>query len=655
MSDGSVQQCDALEIFSRTCGGTGCHSESNPAAGLDLLSPGVEARVVGVDGVDCFGVYANPARPEQSLLYTKVDENPTCGNRMPLGGTPLSLEEITCIRDWISGLTPVVPDASRPDASADAAFDASVPDAASTSECTVGQKQSCFGGPSSFAGVSHCKAGTQTCLDTERWGPCTDQSLPQVELCLTPVDENCDGETPECGAAWSLGIGGPRNQSVEGVAADSEGNIVIMGSFEDAWDFGGGPLVSPGVGDSNENNVFLAKYDSVGTPIWSKQFGDTSNQLGSGIALDPRNDDIVILIRARGTTDLGGEPLTVRGDSDVIVARFTKDGTHRWSRVFGGSMLDRAERVAVDPSGHVLIGGKFTGELPIVGLSNLAAEGITDGFVIKLDESTGETAWALRIGGSGDDDYVFGLEADANGDVYVTGRFDGTLELGTTTLASAGSRDIFVAKLTADGAYDWATAIGAEQDDRAYDLVVDRANARVYLAGHISGTVKFGSDDVSSSGDRDLFVAALSTDGSALWAKAYGDDADQLGSDLDFATTKWLALALAPGGDLVIAGPLWGSAEFDASSPGGLGLLRAAGDGTKSDIFFARLSADGAFVTGGVFGRTGSELVQDVAITPTDDVAIAGRFAGSSVSFGPSGTVFGDTGDFEGFVAVLER
>ena len=72
-----------------------------PQQGLDLVSPGVAARVVGVSGTGCTGILAAPADPTSSLLYTKLAPRPSCGSQMPLGRPPLSDADAGCILAWI--------------------------------------------------------------------------------------------------------------------------------------------------------------------------------------------------------------------------------------------------------------------------------------------------------------------------------------------------------------------------------------------------------------------------------------------------------------------------------------------------------------------------------------------------------------------------
>jgi hypothetical protein len=50
----------------------------------------------------CMGMpLVMPNQPDMSLLLHKVSANPACGNRMPIGGKPLSDAQLGMIRGWI--------------------------------------------------------------------------------------------------------------------------------------------------------------------------------------------------------------------------------------------------------------------------------------------------------------------------------------------------------------------------------------------------------------------------------------------------------------------------------------------------------------------------------------------------------------------------
>lgn len=89
-------------IFVPSCGGTGCHGPSGAQQDLDLVSPGVAARVVGVSGIGCSAVLADPANPEGSLIYQKLSPTPPCGSPMPLARPALTDEDVACVRAWIA-------------------------------------------------------------------------------------------------------------------------------------------------------------------------------------------------------------------------------------------------------------------------------------------------------------------------------------------------------------------------------------------------------------------------------------------------------------------------------------------------------------------------------------------------------------------------
>jgi len=133
-----LESCDVrvTQIFATICSVSGCHSSTDPAQGLDLQSPGVPSRLVGVapTGSGCSGVLVDPKNPTASLLYEKLTNAPPCGIPMPFGGKPLSSHDLSCVAAWITGLG--AGDGGGSDASvADGSpppVEASLPDAPST-------------------------------------------------------------------------------------------------------------------------------------------------------------------------------------------------------------------------------------------------------------------------------------------------------------------------------------------------------------------------------------------------------------------------------------------------------------------------------------------------------------------------------------------
>ena len=102
--DGGGNACGDVptRIFVAQCGGSGCHGASAPQQGLDLESPDLAARVVGIPAVSCAATLADPADPASSFLYTKLAVKPPCGAQMPLARPPLGSADVACVLAWIA-------------------------------------------------------------------------------------------------------------------------------------------------------------------------------------------------------------------------------------------------------------------------------------------------------------------------------------------------------------------------------------------------------------------------------------------------------------------------------------------------------------------------------------------------------------------------
>lgn len=97
----SATVCDPLAVLATSCAGAFCHSPEKPAAGLDLATPGVETRLVGV-GSSCGAIpLIDPVSPANSYLLQKLTAiEPLCGVSMPLGRA-LEADALRCLEQWV--------------------------------------------------------------------------------------------------------------------------------------------------------------------------------------------------------------------------------------------------------------------------------------------------------------------------------------------------------------------------------------------------------------------------------------------------------------------------------------------------------------------------------------------------------------------------
>ncbi|WP_438001279.1 hypothetical protein WMF26_17630 [Sorangium sp. So ce185] len=96
---------EAPTLIANSCGYGGCHDAGTKTAGI-VLAAGFETMYRDQPSQSCGGSVLVPGQPDMSSLYTKLMDDPPCGLRMPFNMDPLTEEQKTCVRDWITALPP---------------------------------------------------------------------------------------------------------------------------------------------------------------------------------------------------------------------------------------------------------------------------------------------------------------------------------------------------------------------------------------------------------------------------------------------------------------------------------------------------------------------------------------------------------------------
>ena len=90
------------EIFTPTCAVVGCHGAIGTQQGLLLAQGSAYQSIVDVPSTEMPALRRiRPGDPANSYLFRKVTGAGITGDRMPLGGPPLSDANIDLIRSWI--------------------------------------------------------------------------------------------------------------------------------------------------------------------------------------------------------------------------------------------------------------------------------------------------------------------------------------------------------------------------------------------------------------------------------------------------------------------------------------------------------------------------------------------------------------------------
>jgi len=310
---------------------------------------------------------------------------------------------------------------------------------------------------------------------------------------------------------WASGSGGPsdflRSSSETPsprIVTFADGSAVVSsGCSAGTVTFGGTSLP----GDSDD--VVVAKVKPDGQFAWAKRFGGA----GAASAFDIARfaDGSVVLTGAfGGTATFGGTTLSSAGGADIFVTRLSPGGQVAWARKAGGQGSDRGYGIATTADGSIVVTGSFAGTATF-GATTLSSNGGEDVFVTRLTPG-GQVAWARKAGGTGDDRGL-AIAARADGSVLVTGRFAGTAAFGDTTLASGGLENVFVTRVAATGAFAWARS-GGGADSGTGAAIAALPDGSAIVAGLFFTATTFGSTRIASRGSLDIFVAKITADGS---------------------------------------------------------------------------------------------------------------------------------------------
>jgi hypothetical protein len=315
---------------------------------------------------------------------------------------------------------------------------------------------------------------------------------------------------------WSTYVGGTADEFGYGIAADSNGNVIVTG--ETMWD---------GSENSPDSDTFVIKLSPELQRLYSKDIDYGRVDFGVGIAIDSADNVLISGMTADSETTITG-----------YVTKLSPTLGNVWFRNLGiyaaGVVLDAADNVFV------------------------SGEGSSGGFVTKLTSANG-SLWTISLGGSGG--YATGIAVDGDGNALVTGYTEssGWTSDGYDT-AYGGNGDGFVAKLnTANGARLWSSYLGGSEVDIGWGVAVD-TGGDVLVAGLTnSGSWVSGGIDLTYDGNTDAFLVRLTSLGEHVWSGYLGGTQEDIGWSVD----------VDEAGSVVVVGETQSSGWLTGTAKGG--------------------------------------------------------------------------------------
>ncbi|MDX1909907.1 MAG: SBBP repeat-containing protein [Saprospiraceae bacterium] len=371
---------------------------------------------------------------------------------------------------------------------------------------------------------------------------------------------------PSGNFCWAGAIGGNYDERGHEVAVNSEGEVVVTGSFRGVMDFDPAPAGVFEMESVDSYDAFVLKLDKDGKFLWARQLGSMARTQAYSITVDP-GGNIYTTGYFDGTGDFDPGPDTFAMtsalfSSNTFISKLDPDGAFVWAKNIGGGNTV-PQKISLDLHGNVYVTGEFrdaTDFDPGPDFANiLSIAGSADAFVLKLD-TAGDYVWAKRLGGI-DGDFGNSVAVDANGNVYTAGYFKGECNFNPDPanpfrLQAVGNYDIFISKLDENGQFVWAKSIGTTSNETPYGIALDAA-ADVYITGQFLFTTDFdpgpGVFNLTSVGNYDVFLLKLDTGGDFIAASAVG------GGNPDGGESVWVD----PAGNIYIAGFFRNGCDFD--------------------------------------------------------------------------------------------
>jgi hypothetical protein len=315
------------------------------------------------------------------------------------------------------------------------------------------------------------------------------------------------------------------------VANDSYGNVFITGAFAGDTLIIGNTILT-GVSDYD---FFVAKFDSSGNALWAKNAGGPDREWGMEIATAP-DGSVAVAGNFLSDTILWENDTLLLNDtlvqsSDIFVVKYDTDGNLMWLRSSGEIGMDRAEGIAIDTFGNILVTGEFRSDTMVFGDTSLVLDCCSGVFIVKYDPS-GNVLWARNENGS---TYQGGsdIATDSDGNVLITGSYiSPVFTIGTTVLENTTSNwKFFVAKFDPDGNPLWATNSDQTGLQLSKGITADTMG-NVIVSGLFAGRMVFEDDTLSTTGGRASFLIKYDSNGTYLWSRQSVSSADAVAEDV---------------------------------------------------------------------------------------------------------------------------
>ncbi len=276
----------------------------------------------------------------------------------------------------------------------------------------------------------------------------------------------------------------------------------------------------------------------------------------------------------------------------------------------------------------------------LISSSSYSAIAAANNALKQVPASDPSSVKAITWGGTGDDSGQ-ATTVDGSGNIYVTGYFNGSVDLnpgsGVDSHTSNGGRDVFLSKFDANGNFLWAKTWGGSADERGEAVAIDSLG-NVYVSGPFQSTVDFnpagGASHTSNAGSaNNIFLSKFASDGTFQWVRTWGPSdggAESYSIAIDGSDHVYVVGDFS--GTTCDFNP-WGTHDIHTNHPPTPGSPY----GTLFDAYLSKFDSSGNFIWAKTWGGEGYDDGPGVAVDSLGNIYVGGMYASQTINFDPTG------------------
>ncbi|PIQ29560.1 MAG: hypothetical protein COW63_12475, partial [Bacteroidetes bacterium CG18_big_fil_WC_8_21_14_2_50_41_14] len=390
------------------------------------------------------------------------------------------------------------------------------------------------------------------------------------------------------GSGWDL---------VSDMVIDNKNNVYLVGNYTTK-------ATKDNLSIASNKDIFIAKFNSLGTQIWVRQIKTKSYCHVNSIQFDNSGK---LLINGYFSKEIkfGPNALNALKGNDAFFAVMDTMGNFQFvkqiSGHFNGSPIFIKSRNTDD---GYWFAGSYSGSLII---DNKIFEGShpLDIFIGGFNQK-GELDKFLLLNGNGEDQLQDFL-VDSLGYLHITGSFEQNLSVENNQLKSVGRADAFLICLDNDLHLIRSKQIGGFFDDTGRKLRLDNEQNLIWAGSFADEVILSKKQELHSNGNLDVFVCKYNSDGDLLWFDQLGGPGNEYVSSI--AINRYSSIYLAGN----FRGPI-NKNETKIESD------------HSSDVFIAKYLENGDFQYLESFGGTNSDYARQLEIDTSNYLYLTGNF-----------------------------